>query len=103
MSMPSCPSLTSSPSSRRLFSLILEEDLGGREFLGRTTSRARRRVGPSLLRESRETAVISRRASAEGRNAIMCRLYATIMARAHGAERRQNLRRDPINRPWWAP
>lgn len=63
---------------------------------------ARRRVGPSL-HESRETAVISRRASAEGRNAIMCRLYATIMARAHGAERRQNRRRDPINRPWWAP
>jgi len=51
----------------------------------------------------RGTAVISRGASAEGRNAIMCRLYATIIARAHGAERRRNRQRDPINRPRWAP
>lgn len=44
-------------------------------------------------------AIISRAASAEGRNAIMCRLYATIIAKAHGAERRRNRRQDRINRP----
>jgi len=51
----------------------------------------------------RGTAVISRGVSAEGRNAIICRLYATIIARAHSAERRRNRQRDPIKRPRWAP
>lgn len=66
----------------------------------RTTSTASR---GAAITWARGTAVISRGASAEGSNAIMCRLYATIIARAHGAERRRNRRRDPINRPRWAP
>lgn len=88
---------------RRLFSLILkrwvrregvlpEDDVDG------ATSRG------AAITWASGMAVISRGASAEGRNAIMCRLYATIIAKAHGAERRLNRRaaprrRDRINRP----
>lgn len=78
---------------RCIFSLILKRKKAKRK----SSSGRQRRVGSPSRGPAERLQYLA------GRNVIMCRLYATIIAKAHCAERRRNRLWDRINRSWWAP